>query len=94
MEMDAELGFFAEPCHSEHAKNKISKLTVPMTRLRSPGKCHFYGRAELKQSDHRPIMAVLDIDVLKLNSRKREDVFTEELAEIGPPDGNVILQVS
>ena len=65
-----------------------------MTRLRSPGKCHFYGRAELKQSDHRPIMAVLDIDVLKLNSRKREDVFKEELAEIGPPDGNVILQVS
>lgn len=60
---------------------------------RSPGKCHFYGRAELKQSDHRPILAVLDIDVLKLNSRKREDVFTEELTETGPPEGNVILQV-
>ena len=39
-------------------------------------------------------MAVLDIDVLKLNSRRREDVFAEELAEIGPPDGNVILQAS
>ena len=84
----------AEPCYSKHAKNLHFQAHFSMTRLRSPGKCHFYGRAELKQSDHRPIMAVLDIDVLKLNSRKREDVFTEELAEIGPPDGNVILQVN
>ena len=38
-------------------------------------------------------MSVLDVDVLKLNKRKREDIFTEELSRIGPPDGNVILQV-
>ena len=38
-------------------------------------------------------MSVLDIDVLKLNKRRREDIFTEELTRIGPPDGHVILQV-
>lgn len=58
----------------------------------SPGNIHYYGRAELKQSDHRPILAVLDIEVLQVNERKREAVFAEALKIIGPPDGSILLQ--
>ena len=29
----------------------------------SPGEVFFYGRAELKQSDHRPVIAIIDIQV-------------------------------
>ena len=34
--------------------------TAPLT---SPGTVHWYGRAELKQSDHRPILGVYDVEV-------------------------------
>jgi hypothetical protein len=59
----------------------------------SPDKLHFYGRAELKQSDHRPILAVIDIEVHKLDEKRRGEVFEEELKNVGPPDGTVVLQV-
>ena len=60
----------------------------------SAGSCHWYGRAELKQSDHRPILAVLDVEVLKVDTRRREEYFEEALKSIGPPDGSILLQVS
>ena len=50
-----------------------------------------YGRAELKQSDHRPILAILDVEVHKVDSEKREKVFQEALKELGPPDGSIVL---
>ena len=59
----------------------------------SPGSVHWYGRSELKQSDHRPILALLDVEVLKVNEKKRETVFDEALAVVGPPDGSILLQV-
>ena len=51
-----------------------------------------YGRAELKQSDHRPILAIMDVEVHKVDSEKREKVFQEALKELGPPDGSIVLQ--
>ena len=63
--------------------------TKPLT---SPGSAHWYGRAELKQSDHRPVFGVFDIEVLKLDTDKREQVFKEALDNIGPSDGSVLLQ--
>jgi hypothetical protein len=55
--------------------------------------CRYYGRSELKQSDHRPVLGVLDIDVLRVNDEKRERVFGDAARSVGPPDGSVILQV-
>ena len=34
----------------------------------------WYGRAELKQSDHRPVLAVIDIQARKVDTLKREQV--------------------
>ena len=56
------------------------------------GTCKWYGRAELKQSDHRPILAIIDVEVHKVDEEKREVVFKEALQELGPPDGSVLLQ--
>ena len=59
----------------------------------SPGTCQWYGRAELKQSDHRPILCVLDVEVLRVDESKREGFFEEAMSAVGPPDGSVLLQV-
>ena len=42
-----------------------------------------YGRAELKQSDHRPILGIIDVEVHKVDEEKREKVFQEALKELG-----------
>ena len=50
----------------------------------------FYGRAELKQSDHRPVLAVLDVEARVVNPAKREDVVESLLERLGPSDGTVV----
>ena len=53
------------------------------------------------QSDHRPIMAVIDVEVHKVIEEKRETVFKEALKELGPPGqnyfyysgGNLVLHI-
>ena len=40
----------------------------------SEGEVVWYGRAELKQSDHRPVLAVIDIQARKVDTLKREQV--------------------
>ncbi|GFT46822.1 synaptojanin-1 [Nephila pilipes] len=57
-----------------------------------PGKIIFYGRAELKTSDHRPIIAIIDIEVLHINGPKRLEVF-QSLVASGPPDGTIVVQI-
>ena len=56
----------------------------------SPGKLLFYGRAELKQSDHRPVIAILDIEVASIDVDRRSDVFNDVIKSLGPP-GNYIM---
>ncbi len=60
----------------------------------SPGTNHWYGRAELKQSDHRPVLSIIDIEVSKILTDVRERVFEEALDSVGPPDGSILLQVT
>ncbi len=59
----------------------------------SPGDLFWYGRAELKQSDHRPVLAIIDVEVSRIVPEKREAVFADALENAGPPDGSVLLQV-
>lgn len=58
----------------------------------NPGKLVYYGRAELKQSDHRPVLATIDIDVHCIDPEKRERVFKEVIQDLGPPDGTIIVK--
>lgn len=52
----------------------------------------FYGRVELKQSDHRPVIAIVDIDVHCVEPDKREGVFREVIQDLGPPDGTIVVR--
>ncbi|XP_015607429.1 synaptojanin-1 [Cephus cinctus] len=58
----------------------------------NPGRLVYYGRAELKQSDHRPVIALIDIDVYRVDPEKREHVFREVIQDLGPPDGTIIVR--
>lgn len=60
----------------------------------NPGKLLFYGRAELKQSDHRPVVAILDIEVSNIDSERRSQVFKDVIADLGPPDATVVIQAA
>lgn len=57
------------------------------------GKLVHYGRAELKQSDHRPVIAIVDIEIQRANERKRDEVLRQVTRDSGPPDGTIIIYV-
>ena len=54
------------------------------------GELVYYGRADLKQSDHRPVIAVLDVQARAVDKLKREQVITDIVSNLGPSDGTVI----
>lgn len=58
----------------------------------SPGRLLHYGRAELKQSDHRPVIATIEIEVCKIDVDRRSKVFYEVIKDLGPPDATIIIQ--
>jgi len=57
----------------------------------SEGRVVWYGRAELKQSDHRPVLAVIDIQARKVDTAKREQVISDLLSKLGTHDGTVVV---
>ena len=56
-----------------------------------PGSLLHYGRAELKTSDHRPVVALLEIDVFRIDEKERERVRSEVAEQMGPADATVIV---
>lgn len=58
----------------------------------NPGRLIHYGRADLKQSDHRPVIAWVDVDVHSVDPENREKVFREVIQDLGPPDGTIIVK--
>ncbi|XP_046406834.1 synaptojanin-1 isoform X1 [Ischnura elegans] len=60
----------------------------------NPGTLVHYGRAELKQSDHRPVIAIIDVEVAKINDKARNNVFMEVIQDLGPPDATVVVHPS
>ncbi|KAM4546528.1 synaptojanin-1 isoform 3-T3 [Fundulus diaphanus] len=59
----------------------------------SPGTLKYYGRAELKTSDHRPVVAIIDVDILEVDPEERHQVYKEVIAQHGPPDGTVLVSL-
>jgi len=57
------------------------------------GKLLMYNRAELKTSDHRPVMAMIDIEVLRSDDALRSCTFQRAVNWLGPPDGTVVLSL-
>lgn len=56
------------------------------------GKILFYGRCELKTSDHRPVIGEYEVDILKVVDKKREQVFNNILQDCGPLDACVLVK--
>ncbi|NWX15710.1 SYNJ1 protein, partial [Aegotheles bennettii] len=59
----------------------------------NPGTLLHYGRAELKTSDHRPVVAMIDIDIFEIEAEERQKVYKEVIAMQGPPDGTVMVSI-
>lgn len=56
------------------------------------GNLIYYGRAELKQSDHRPVIAILDIEYSIIDEDRRNQVFNQVILDLGPPDSTIVIQ--
>lgn len=59
----------------------------------SPGTLKYYGRAELKTSDHRPVVALIDVDILEVDPEARHQVYKDVIARQGPPDGTILVSL-
>ncbi|CAI9731580.1 synaptojanin-1-like isoform X1 [Octopus vulgaris] len=56
-----------------------------------PVKQLLYSRVELRTSDHRPVIALFDIDYQKVDEEKKNTVIKDVIATHGPPDGTIII---
>ncbi|XP_038254874.1 synaptojanin-1 isoform X12 [Dermochelys coriacea] len=59
----------------------------------NPGTLLHYGKAELKTSDHRPVVALIDIDIFEVEAEERQKIYKEVIAVQGPPDGTVMVSI-
>ncbi|XP_029799117.1 synaptojanin-2 [Suricata suricatta] len=59
----------------------------------SPGALKYYGRAELQASDHRPVLAIVEVEVQEVDAGARERVFQEVSSFQGPLDATVIVNL-
>ncbi|XP_045495221.1 synaptojanin-1 [Colias croceus] len=73
-------------------RSKKHTIDPESTSQLAAGKLLHYGRAELKQSDHRPVIAILEIEVLQVSYTKCMEVFYEVVQDLGPPDASIIVQ--
>lgn len=55
----------------------------------SPGALMYYGRAEIPSSDHRPVLAIVEVEVQEVDVTAREKVFQEISSSQGPLDATV-----
>eukprot|EP00057_Strongylocentrotus_purpuratus_P008958 XP_011663432.1 PREDICTED: synaptojanin-1 [Strongylocentrotus purpuratus] len=58
------------------------------------GRVLHYGRAELKTSDHRPVVAIIEVEVQLVDEDTRESIFHDVFCQQGPPDATVILSLT
>ncbi|XP_025058435.1 synaptojanin-2 isoform X5 [Alligator sinensis] len=59
----------------------------------TPGALMYYGRAELQASDHRPVLAIVEVEVQEVNVAARESVFQEVSSFQGPLDATVVVNL-
>lgn len=56
-----------------------------------PGRLLYYGRTELKTSDHRPVLALIEIDTFRVDEKEKKQVLQRTLEDLGPPDATVVV---
>ncbi|XP_053316832.1 synaptojanin-2 [Spea bombifrons] len=59
----------------------------------TPGALMYYGRAELPSSDHRPVLAIVEVEVQEVDVISRERIFQEITTSQGPLDATVEVHI-
>ncbi|XP_033108886.1 synaptojanin-1-like [Anneissia japonica] len=59
----------------------------------NPGRMLQYGRAELKTSDHRPVIALIEIVIQVVNEDDRDAIYKDILCQQGPTDGTIMIHL-
>ncbi|XP_018422687.1 PREDICTED: synaptojanin-2 [Nanorana parkeri] len=59
----------------------------------TPGALMYYGRAEIPASDHRPVLAIVEVEVQEVDVNSRERVFQEISSSQGPLDATVEVHI-
>ena len=84
-----EFGWHPSNIHRVYEKELASGK--PDLEWWHPGRLLHYGRAELKTSDHRPVIALLEVDIFRVDEKERERVRKEVVEAMGPADATVIV---
>ncbi|VDM25235.1 unnamed protein product [Toxocara canis] len=63
------------------------------TTKRSAVKLQWYGRSELKTSDHRPVSALFRVDAFAVDPENCKSVYEDVISSVGPPDATVLVSV-
>ncbi|XP_077979137.1 synaptojanin-1-like isoform X2 [Glandiceps talaboti] len=67
---------------------------VEETEEWNPGRLLHYGRAELKTSDHRPVIATLELEIQHVDDESRLQVYEDVIHQQGPPDSTVVVSIA
>nr|XP_006812955.1 PREDICTED: synaptojanin-1-like [Saccoglossus kowalevskii] len=59
-----------------------------------PGRILHYGRAELKTSDHRPVIGILEVEIQHVDEESRQQVYEDVIHRQGPPDATVVVSMA
>ncbi|XP_031549964.1 synaptojanin-1-like [Actinia tenebrosa] len=56
-----------------------------------PGKVLYYGKAELKTSDHRPVVALIEVEIQEVDFNKQSKVHESVMMSMGPADPTIVV---
>ncbi|KAK3720929.1 hypothetical protein QZH41_014536, partial [Actinostola sp. cb2023] len=56
-----------------------------------PGTVLYYGKAELKTSDHRPVVALIQIEIQEVNVKEQSKVHETVMRSMGPADPTIVV---
>lgn len=81
------------PAYTDRILFKKCYSTQRDEELMDTSQIKFYNRIELLSSDHRPVIAEFEIEVLEIDQKARHQVLNSVLDECGPPDATVFVRI-
>lgn len=81
------------PAYTDRILFKKRQQTHEDEDLMDPNQIKFYNRIELLSSDHRPVVAEFEVEVIDVDKAARNRVLDQVLDECGPPDATVFVCV-
>ncbi|XP_078086707.1 synaptojanin-2-like [Mustelus asterias] len=79
------------PCDTLDLRGSEHEAETKAKNMWTPGDLLYYGRTELNASDHRPVLAVFEVNIQEVDIFEREKVFQEITSSLGPSDATVVI---